>query len=82
MDWLKNHVYLASWASPCIAVLLAIVKSNGVRANIDILGFVLCAIALGSFAALISTSGNEKIIYIGMIIFTITVAIGREARRS
>jgi hypothetical protein len=29
MDWFKSHVYLASWASPCIAIILTALKGGG-----------------------------------------------------
>jgi len=35
MDWLKQHSYLATWLSPCIAIIMAVAKSKGKWANID-----------------------------------------------
>jgi hypothetical protein len=82
MDWLKNHAFLATWASPCIALLLAFLKSKGVAANIDVLGFVLYAISLGSFAALISLPGTygEKSVFLMLIIFCLASSMNRERR--
>ena len=29
MDWFKEHVYVASWVSPLIAIAIALVKGKG-----------------------------------------------------
>jgi hypothetical protein len=83
MDWLKNHVYIASWSSPSpvIAIILAILKSKGNRANIDMLGFVFYVIALGSFAALVSlpVPAVEKSVYVMLIVFCLGASVRRES---
>jgi hypothetical protein len=60
MDWLKTHVYLASWASPCIAIIIAIAKSRGKFKAVDwheFLGlFILCTL----IAVVLSPAFDEK----------------------
>jgi hypothetical protein len=50
MDWLKNHSYLATWISPCIAIAIAIVRSKGKLSKVDWHEFVGILVLLTAIA--------------------------------
>lgn len=50
MNWLKEHSYIGTWLSPCIAVILAVVKSKGNVESIDLYELMLVFLLLSSFA--------------------------------
>jgi hypothetical protein len=83
MDWLKAHVFLASWASPCIAFILALARSKGSTAKVDMFGLVLYLISLSSLAALISGlhmfDSTDKLILLILVTTPISMQAGREA---
>ena len=53
MDWLKEHSFLATWLSPCIAVTIAIIKSKGVLKDIDLALLALISVPLIAHSAII-----------------------------
>jgi len=44
MNWFKDHSYVATWLSPCIALVLAIIKGKGNINNVNVRDFVIYAV--------------------------------------
>ena len=61
MGWLKDHSYIATWLSPCIAIIIAIIKSHGKAANIDLKELAIYIAFFTALAALITPTLGDAV---------------------
>ena len=68
MNWFKEHVYLASWASPIIALLINILKGKGRVEAININDFVIYTIIFICLGVVIAPGDQPGRGYCGFIL--------------
>lgn len=76
MDWLKEHAYLATWMSPVLALIIAIVKGKKGEAKAEVREFILYLVLLMSFAIMV-TPTFEPVVrgFVGVVFFFLLVFI-------
>ena len=74
MSWLKDHVYVAGWLSPIIAIIIALLKSNWSAAKLDTTQFTLTFLVLASFAAIITPETDSNVRFTCYMIFSFCLA--------
>jgi hypothetical protein len=82
MDWLKEHVYLASWLSPLITLIALLVRApkKGRTGEVDWLSIVLYVVLLTLVAGGLSPSLDKGAALFArtMMVFVLIVIVYRE----